>query len=226
MRRIQPILYRKISIYLDDNAERLIYSLTCKPEKVLYLFLSMSILPSITSRLLRCCPLLVSLVLYGGIGPSKHHMVLRALNGLPHLKFLSVDPASLIQRSFVYLPDASVFHCVTHLDLTAHWTSEAIIRGFQFLAHLTHLSITRKQARHATSALRELLHCPNFQMIALWRDELETHPTVVSDLLKRGLDSPHIVLLCRASRLSLWVDGGFWLHAAHIIAWHKQNNSE
>ena len=95
MRRIQPILYRKISIYSDDNAERLIYSLTCKPEKVLYLFLSMSILPSITSRLLRCCPLLVSLVLYGGIGPSKHHMVLQALNSLPHLKFLFVDLSHL-----------------------------------------------------------------------------------------------------------------------------------
>ena len=196
MQRIQPILYRKISIYSDTNAERLIYSLTHKPKKILYLFLSMSIHPSTTSKLLRHCPLLVNLVLYGSISPVKCGMIIQALNGLAHLKFLSVDPASLFQMHFVHLPNASVFHRITHLDLTAHWTSEAIIRGFQFLNHLTHLSITWKQARLATSALRELLHCPNFQMIVLWRDELETHPVVVSSLRKRRLDDPRIVVLC------------------------------
>ena len=186
----------------------------------------MSIHPSITCRLLRHCPQLVNLILYGSISPVKYGIITQALNGLAHLKFLSVDVASLFQMRFVYLPNASVFHHVTHLDLTAHWTSEAVIRGFQFLASLTHLSITWKQARHTTSALRDLLHCPNFQMIMLWRDELETHPAVISDLLKCRLDDPCVILLHRASRWSLRVDGGFWLHAARIIAWRKQNNSE
>ena len=60
----------------------------------------------------------------------------------------------------------------------------------------------------------------------LWRDEQEGHILVVRNLIKHGLDDPQIVVLRQASRLSLMIYGGFWLHVDNVIAWCKENKSK
>ncbi|KAI9567876.1 hypothetical protein HD554DRAFT_2039274 [Boletus coccyginus] len=223
-RWLQPILYRKISIYCDVTAKDLIQSLTIRPKRILYLFVGVSVHPSTTAKLLRLCPRLMNLVLRaGGNILSKYRVVIDAVNSLPHLKFLSIDPAVVFQTRFVHLPDASMFHRISHLDLTTRWSWEAVVRGFQYLCCLTHLAITWKQSRYATDALRDLLRRPDFAMLVLWRDELATYPLVINSLVRRKLDDPRIVVLQRASCWYSRVDGGHWLHAARIIARRKEN---
>lgn len=227
MQRLQPILYKKISIHSENQARRLIESLTSRSKTVIYLFVGTPIKPNTTVKLLRRCPLLISLVLYaGGNNCSRFSALLQSVNDLPHLKYFSVDPIALFKTRFVHLPNASIFHRVTHLDLTTHWTWEAVTRGFNYLYHLTHLSITWQQSRYSTDPLRELLDRPDFKMLVLWSEDIETHSLIVTNLVKRELDDARVVLLHRASRWALRVDGGFWLHAERILAWRKDKKSE
>jgi len=135
-------------------ARDLIHSLTIRPKWILYLFIGVSIHPSTTAKLLRLCPQLMNLVLCAeGNILSKYCIVVNAINSLPYLKFLSIDPAVVFQTRFVHLPDASMFHRISHLDFTIQWFWEAVVRGFQYLCYLTHLMITWKQSRCATDAL-------------------------------------------------------------------------
>ncbi|KAI9572494.1 hypothetical protein HD554DRAFT_2036068 [Boletus coccyginus] len=160
----------------------------------------------------------------GGQIQGKYRVVIDAVNSLPYLKFLSIDPAVVFQTRFIHLPDASMFHRISHLDLTTQRSWEAVARGCQYLYRLTHLSITWRQSRFLTDALQALLHHPDFAMLVLWKDELAAHPLVINSLVRHGLDDPQIVVLRSASCWYFQVDGGYWLHAAHIIAWHKENN--
>ena len=167
-----------------------------RPKTVLYLHISMSISPGTVAMLLRCCPHLINLVLHGG-GNSlcRFNVILNALNNLMYLRYLSLDPALFFQMRFMYLPDTSAFHCVTHLDLTTHWALDTIASGFQYLNRLTHLSMTWKMSRMATHALLALLQCQSFKLILLWLDEIDGQPMVIRNLLKRRLDNSRIVLL-------------------------------
>ncbi|KAH0834939.1 hypothetical protein J3R83DRAFT_10632, partial [Lanmaoa asiatica] len=177
------------------------------------------------AKLLRHCPRLMNLVLRaGGNILGKYRIIVDAVNSLPCLKFLSIDPAVVFQTRFVHLPDASMFHHISHLDLTTQWSWEAVARGFQYLYCLTHLSITWKQSRYVTDALQDLLRRPDFTMLVLWTDQPETCPLVINSLVRRKLDDPRIVVLRRASYWYFRVDGGVWLYAARIIAWRKENN--
>ena len=162
----------------------------------------------------------------GGHILGKYCMIVNAVNSLPGLKFLSIDPTVVFQTRFVHLPNASMFHCISHLDLTTQWPWEAVVRGFQYLCCLTHLLITWKQSRYVTDALQDLLCRPDFAMLVLWRDKLATYPLVISSLVRRKLDDPRVAVLRRVSCWYFWVDGGLWLHAAHLIAWCQENNSE
>ena len=96
-----------------------------------------------------------------------------------------------------------------HLDLTSCWTWAAITSGFQHLSQLTHLSLNWNITCASTDGLHKLLACEHFGMIVLWRDEQEGHNLVVRNLIKCGLDDPQIVVLHRASRLSLMIYRGF-----------------
>ena len=187
----------------------------------------MSVPPGTAAMLLHRCPRLINLVLHGG-GNSlcQFHVILNALNNLTYLRYLSVDPALFFQMRFVYLPDMSAFHRVTHLDLTTHWALDTIASGLERLYRLTHLSMTWKMSRTATHALLTLLQRRNFKLILLWLDEIDAQPRVIRKLLERRLNDPRIVLLRRASNWSMELGGNFWLHAERIIAWRKENNSK
>ncbi|KAI9573027.1 hypothetical protein HD554DRAFT_2035473 [Boletus coccyginus] len=95
-----------------------------------------------------------------------------------------------------------MFHRISHLDLVTQWSWKAVMRGFQYLCCLTHLSITWKQSHYVTDALQDLLHHPDFAVLVLWMDEPATYPLVINSL----------------------IDEELWLHAAHIITWYKENN--
>lgn len=187
----------------------------------------MSVPPGTVATLLRRCPHLISLALHGG-GNSlcRFHVILNALNNLTYLRYLSVDPAMFFQTHFVHLPDTSVFHRVTHLDLTTHWALDTIASGFQHLYRLTHLSMTWKMSRTATHGLTALLQRRKFKLVLLWLGEIDGQTRVIRNLLKRGLDDPRIVLLRQASNWSMELSGGFWLHAERIIAWREENKSK
>ena len=187
----------------------------------------MSVPPGTVAMLLRRCPRLINLALHGG-GNSlcRFHVILNALNNLTYLRFLSVDPALFFQTRFVHLPDTSVFHRVTHLDLTTHWALDTIASGFQHLSRLTHLSMTWKMSRTVTHSLMALLQRRNFKLILLWLDDIDGQPRVIRDLLKRRLGDSRMVLLRRASSWSMELSGNFWLHAERIVAWRERNNSK
>jgi len=191
LQRIEPILYRKISILSEARAQSLLHSLTTgsRSKIVLCLHIGMSVPPGTAAMLLRRCPHLINLALHGG-GNSlcQFHVILNVLNNLTYLRYLSVDPAQFFQTHFVHLPDTSTFHRVTHLDLTTHWTLDTIASGFQHLYHLTHLSMTWKMSRKVTHGLLALLQCRNFKLILLWLDEIDGHPRVISNLLRQRLD--------------------------------------
>jgi hypothetical protein len=149
MQMLQPILYKKISIHSENQARGLIESLIFRSKMVIYLFVSMPIKPNTTVKLLCHCPLLISLVLYmGGNNCSRFSALFQSVNDLPHLKYFSINPIALLKTCFVHLPNTSIFHCVTHLDLSPHWPCqwEVVIRGFNYLHHLTHLLITWQQS--------------------------------------------------------------------------------
>ena len=145
LRRIEPILYKKISIFSDARAQSLLLSLTTRLKTILCLHIGMSVPPGTVAILLRRCPRLINLVLHGGGNSlSRFHVIINALNALTYLRYLSVDPALFFKTPFVHLPDTSVFHRVTHLDLTTHWSWNITTTGVQHLLHLTHLSMTRE----------------------------------------------------------------------------------
>ena len=60
--------------------------------------------------------------------------------------------------------------------------------GFQYLYHLTHLSITWKMSHMATHSLLALLQRQDFKLILMWLDEIDGQPMVIRDLLKWRLD--------------------------------------
>lgn len=187
----------------------------------------MSVPPGTVAMLLRRCPRLINLVLHaGGNSLCQFQVILNALNSLTFLRYLSIDPALFVQTGYVYLPDTSAFHRVTHLDLTTQWTWDEITSGYQYLSRLTHLSMTWKMSRMATHGLLALLQRPSFKLILLWLDEIEGEAWVIKNLLKRKLNDPRIVLLRKASNWAMRLSGGFWLHAERIIAWRKENNSK
>ena len=197
------------------------------PKTVLSLHIGMSVRPHTVAPLLHHCPCLVNFTLYrGGNCLSQFRVIVDALNSLTHLRYLSVDPAWLFRTNFVYLPDTSAFHSVTHLDLTTHWALDMIAIGFKHLPHLTHLSITWKMSRMATHDLLALLQRKNFRLILLWLDEIDGQARVIEKLHNRKLNNPQVVLLRRASNWPAELSGGFWLHAERIIAWRKENGSE
>lgn len=107
-----------------------------------------------------------------------------------------------------------------------YWTWEVVTRGFNYLYCLTHLLITWQQSHYLTDTLRELLDRPDFKMLVLWSEDIETQSLIVVNLMKCNLDDAHVVLLHRASRWALHVDRGFWLHAERILAWCKDKKSE
>ncbi|KAH0832280.1 hypothetical protein J3R83DRAFT_13274 [Lanmaoa asiatica] len=218
-RWLQPILYRKIFIYCDVTAKNLTMSLTTRPKQILYLFIGMSVHPTTTAKLLQHCPQLMNLVLraWGNI-LGKYRIIVDTINSLPSLKFLSIDPTVVFQTHFVHLPDTSMFHHISHLDLTTQWSWEAVARGFQYLYCLTHLSITWKQSHYVMDALQDLLRRPDFAMLVLWTDQLETCPLVINSLVRHKLDDLRIVVLRRASYWYFRVNGGVWLYVVHIIA--------
>ena len=227
MQSLQPILYKKISIHSENQARGLIESFTSRSKMVIYLFVGIPIKPNMTGKLLYCCPLLISLVLYaGGNSCSRFSTLLQSVNNLSHLKYFSVDPTALFKTHFTHLPNTSIFHHVMHLDLTTHWTWEMVMRGFNYLYHLTHLPITWQQSRYLTDPLWELLDCPDFKMLVLWSEDIETHSLIIMNLMKRKLDDVCVVLLHCASQWALCVNRGFWLHAKHILAWCKDKKSE
>ena len=198
-----------------------------RSKAVLYLQIGMSVPPGTVAMLLRRCPHLINLALHGG-GNSlcRFHVILNALNNLTYLRFLSVDPALFFQARFVYLPDTSVFHHVTHLDLTTHWALDTITSGFQHLSHLTHLSMMWKMSHMVTYSLMALLQRRNFKLILVWLDDIDGQPRVIRDLLKWRLGDSRIVLLRQASNWSMELSGNFWLHAECIVTWHERNNSK
>ena len=225
--RIEPILHRKIIILSKAHAESLLHSLTTRSKAVLYLQIGMSVPPGTVAMLLRHCPRLINLSLHGG-GNSlcQFHVILNVLNNLTYLRFLSVDPALFFQTCFVYLPDTSVFHHVTHLDLTTHWALDTITSGSQHLSRLTHLSMTWRVGRAVTRSLVALLQCQNFKLILVWLDDINGQPRVIRGLLKWRLGDSRIVLLRQASNWSMELSGNFWLHAECIVTWHERNNSK
>ena len=187
----------------------------------------MNVLPETTTTLLRLCPHLRMLNLRAG-GNSFCHFktILSALDDLTHLRDLSLDPALLFSTRYVYLPDAAVFHRVTHLDLTTTWTWEAITTGFHVLPRLTHLSVSWSSSRTSRDSLRKLLSREKVKLIVIWREAIETHNVVVENLLRHKLDDLRIVVLCRVGSSSLQMSGGFWSHAERIITWRKKHSSK
>ena len=80
-----------------------------------------------------------------------------------------------------------------------YWTWEVVTRGFNYLYCLTHLSITWQQSHYSTDTLRELLDRPDFKMLVLWSEDIETQSLIVVNLMKCNLDDVRVVLLHRAS---------------------------
>ena len=189
LQRIEPTLYRKISILSEARAESLLRSLSTRSKTVLSLHIGMSVPPGTTAMLLHHCPRLINLIHHGrGNSLCQFHVILNALNNLTYLRYLSVDPALFFQMRFVYLPDTSAFHCVTHLDLTTHWALDTIASGFEHLYRLTHLSMTWKMSHTSTHTLLTLLQHRNFGLILLWLDEIDGQPSVIRKLLERRLN--------------------------------------
>jgi hypothetical protein len=111
MPRVEPILYKKIYLFHEHHAQRLVRSLTFWSKTVVFLFLGASILPDMITRLLRLCPGLMVLNLRVGGNTFCHFKtILNAINNLTYLRDLSFDPALLFGTRFMYLPDAVIFH--------------------------------------------------------------------------------------------------------------------
>jgi hypothetical protein len=111
MPRVEPILYRNISIFHELDARSLVDSLTLRSKEVVNLFVGVSICPETTIRLLRLCPRLAVLDLrVGGNTFCKFNKILHTLNNLTYLRDLSLDPALLFGTCFMYLSDGAIFH--------------------------------------------------------------------------------------------------------------------
>ena len=96
MYRLEPSLYRKISIFSEGKAQCLVDLLTLQLKTVWYLHISMSVRPETLSMLLCLCPHLQNLNLQAGGNSICHiNIVLDTLNDLTHLKYLAVDPTLL-----------------------------------------------------------------------------------------------------------------------------------
>ena len=202
-------------------------SLTFWSKTVVCLYISTSVLPDTVTTLLHLCPHLRKLNLRAGGNSFCHFQtILSALNDLTHLRDLSLDPALLFGTRYVYLPDAAIFHRLTHLDLTTTWTWEAITTGFHVVPRLTHLSVSWGSSHTSRDSLHKLLSHDKVKLIVIWREGTETHNVVIENLLRHKLDDLRIVVLGQVGRSSLQMSGGYWLHAECIIGWHKKHSSE
>ena len=168
MQRVKPILYRKIYIFHELDAQSLVESLTFRSKTVVCLYVGTSVLPDTVTTLLCLCPRLRKLNLRAGGNSFCHFQtILSALDDLTHLRDLSLNPALLFGTRYVYLPDAAIFHRLTHLDLTTTWTWEAITTGFHILPRLTHLSVSWGSSCTSRDSLRKLLSRDKVKLIVI-----------------------------------------------------------
>lgn len=153
--------------------------------------------------------------------------LLRPLQGLTHLRVLSINLSSIFNKRIIFLPNVEAFHRVTHLHISsawAVWAGSSI--GIAQLPNITHISLHLSTIRTQPAILRDILARDTTEALVLWRRTQVTYSKARRFLEDCGLVDRRIVVLDLYFDSHYNRDGGFWGYVERLIEWRASNDGE